>query len=311
MITWRELLFETADRVGDSTEARWLCQEASGLDGAEWALGLELPATERAVARLDAMVERRGSGEPLQYVLGHWAFRGLDLLVDRRVLIPRPETEQLVEVALAIVPGLARSPGSPLVIVDLGAGSGAIGLSLAAELAPMDLAVWACDSSEEALQVASANLAGIGRAAVNVRLAHGSWYEALPATLAGGVHLVVSNPPYIAYDDPSVEAVVREWEPREALFTGEEGLRALREVVTGAPDWLCPGGAVVCEIGEKQGQAAQELAEAAGLVETSIEPDSAGRGRMLVARKPVKPPAIGVGSRAASAGGSRPPPPAG
>ena len=116
------------------------------------------------------MVERHSAGEPLQYVLGHWAFRGL-AAVDRRVLIPRPETEQLVEVALAIVPGLARSPGSPLVIVDLGTGSGAIGLSLAAELAPMDLAVWACDSSDEALQVAGANLAGIGRAAVNVRLA--------------------------------------------------------------------------------------------------------------------------------------------
>ncbi|HET9602584.1 MAG TPA: HemK/PrmC family methyltransferase, partial [Acidimicrobiales bacterium] len=230
MITWRELLFETADRVGDGTEARWLCQEASGMEGAEWALGLELPATEQAVARLDAMVERRGAGEPLQYVLGHWAFRGLDLLVDRRVLIPRPETEQLVEVALAIVPGLARSPGSPLVIVDLGTGSGVIGLSLAAELVPMDLAVWACDSSDEALQVAGANLAGIGRAAVNVRLACGTWYEALPATLAGGVHLVVSNPPYIADGDLSVEAVVREWEPEAALFAGEDGLQALREV---------------------------------------------------------------------------------
>jgi release factor glutamine methyltransferase len=82
-----------------------------------------------------------------------------------------------------------------------------------------------------------------------------------------------------------VEAVVREWEPEAALFTGEEGLRALREVVTGAPDWLFPGGALACEIGEKQGQAAQELAEAAGLVETRIEPDSAGRDRVLVARK--------------------------
>ena len=107
----------------------------------------------------------------------------------------------------------------------------------------------------------------------------------MPATLAGGVHLVVSNPPYIADGDPSVEAVVREWEPEEALFAGEDGLRALREVVTGAPHWLCPGGALVCEIGEKQGRAAQELAEAAGLVDTRIEPDSAGRDRVLVARK--------------------------
>ena len=88
--------------------------------------------------------------------------------------------------------------------------------------------MWACDASEEALAVARANLAGIGRAAVHVRMAAGTWYDALPAELAGRLDLVVSNPPYIADDDASVEPVVREWEPAEALFAGPDGLRALR-----------------------------------------------------------------------------------
>ena len=195
-LTWRRLLVETNRRLGDWTEARWLCQEASGLEGADWVLGLEDRATERAVSRLDAMVARRLQGEPLQYVLGHWSFRTLDLLVDRRVLIPRPETEHLVEVALSI----ARATTGPLTIADLGTGSGAIAMALAAELFPRPLTVWATDASDDVLAVARANLAGMGRAAVAVRMEAGSWYDALPPDLAGRLDLVVSNPPYIGTD---------------------------------------------------------------------------------------------------------------
>ena len=106
-------------------------------------------------------------------MLGHWGFRGLDLMVDRRVLIPRPETEQVVDVALAV----AREQPPPLLLADLGTGSGAIALALAVELEPRHPTVWATDVSEDALAVAGANLAGIGRAAVHVRLAAGGWYE--------------------------------------------------------------------------------------------------------------------------------------
>ena len=149
-VTWRELLAETEGRLlggrftaGDAErEARWIVEEASGFEGAELAAGLNEPATERGVARLDAMVARRLAGEPLQYVLGHWPFRTLDLLVDRRVLIPRPETEQVVEHALRELDarpaaglldhrraGVQPADGDPLRVADpcgpgVGGGSG-------------------------------------------------------------------------------------------------------------------------------------------------------------------------------------------
>ena len=280
-VTWRELFVETAAKLGSEAEARWLCQEASGLEGVEWALGLDSRATERGVARLDSMVARRAAGEPLQYVLGRWGFRGLDLLVDRRVLIPRPETEQLVEIALC----LARAMTPPLVIADLGTGSGAIALALASELPLGQATVWAGEESERALAVARANLAGIGRAAVHVRIVAGSWYGALPPELAGGVDLVVSNPPYIATDDPAVERAVRQWEPAEALFAGDDGLDAVRAIVEGAERWLRTGGALVCEIGAEQGDAVAALAARSGLREVRVEPDDAGRARFVVARR--------------------------
>ncbi len=280
-ITWRELLLETATRLGSAREARWVCQEASGLQGAEWALGLDTPPTSLAVARLDAMVARRAAGEPVQYVLGHWPFRRLDLLIDRRVLIPRPETEQLVDVTLR----LARELSPPVVLADLGTGSGAVALALADELGSMEATVWACDASPDVLAVAQANLAGIGRAAVKVRLAQGSWYAALPGELRGELGLVVSNPPYLAPGDPDVDPGVRAWEPPDALFAGADGLDALREIVDGAPDWLRPGGALTCEIGAGQGPAVTRLAARAGLVDVRVEPDLAGHGRFLVARR--------------------------
>ena len=240
-LTWRQLLVETdRARCGDWTEARWLCQEASGLRGHR--LGARASTTGPPSGRCPASTpwSLAGSqGEPLQYVLGHWAFRTLDLLVDRRVLIPRPETEQLVEVALSV----ARATTGPLTIADLGTGSGAIAMALAAELFPRPLTVWATDASDDALAVARANLAGMGRAAVAVRMEAGSWYDALPADLAGHLDLVVSNPPYIGTAE-DLDERVRAWEPTAALLAGPDGLDALREVIAGAPRWLAPGGSL-------------------------------------------------------------------
>jgi release factor glutamine methyltransferase len=279
-VTWREHFAGAAEALGSADEARWLCQEASGLESTEWATSLGEPATGRGVGRVDAMVARRRLGEPLQYVLGHWAFRHLDLLVDRRVMIPRPETEQLVDVALA------RVGPRPGVLADLGTGSGAIALALASELPLTGVTVWATDVSDDALAVARANLAGIGRAAVNVRISRGSWYDALPRDLAGQLDLVVSNPPYIADDDPSVEEVVRSWEPSAALFAGADGLDALREIVSGAPTWLRSGGSLLCEIGSGQSGAVRVVAGAAGLVDLEVVRDLAGEDRFLLARRP-------------------------
>jgi release factor glutamine methyltransferase len=279
--TWRSVWVETIAALGDrADEARWVCQRASGLEGREWLEGLDQPVTSRAGRHVAAMVERRQAGEPLQYVLGAWGFRGLDLLVDRRVLIPRPETEQVVEVAL----GLVRERSRPIVVADLGTGSGAIALALAAELPIAGVEVWATDISPDALDVARANLAGIGRRGANVRLAQGSWFEALPPELRGRLDLAVTNPPYVAKGD-QLEPAVREWEPLGALLAGPDGLDDLRAILAAAPGWLAPGASLVAEIGATQGTAVTELARGAGLVGVEVRQDMAGRDRILVARR--------------------------
>lgn len=281
-VTWRELLAETAARVGSPTEARWITQAAAGRDLTEWVRGLDEPATERAVARLDAMVDRRLTGEPVQYVIGSWPFRRVEVMVDRRVLIPRPETEELVEVAL----DLARAMPAPVVAVDLGTGSGAIALSLAAEMPLGSVTVWATDVSADALDVARANLAGLGRPATHVRTVEGSWYDALPADLMGALDLLVANPPYVARGDEVDEAVAM-WEPHQALWSGDDGLAAIDEIVAGAPRWLRPGGWLVMEIGSAQGGAVAARLTAAGLTAVEVRPDSQGHDRIAVARRAV------------------------
>ncbi|MGZ4763770.1 MAG: peptide chain release factor N(5)-glutamine methyltransferase [Ilumatobacteraceae bacterium] len=279
-VSWRQLWNETAARIG-SPQARWVCEVASGFDRDEFVAAMDLPATDRGVAHLDSMLAKLEAGEPLQYVLGRWGFRHLDLLVDRRVLIPRPETETVVETALR----LARSMEPPIVCVDLGTGSGAVGLSLAVELPVAGVTVWMTDHSAEALDVARANAAGIGTAAANVRLAHGDWFEALPRALHGELALVVSNPPYVAVDDENLEAVVREWEPAAALFAGADGLDAIRRLVADSPAWLRPGGWLVIEIGSTHGSRVDALLRAAGFDDVSITADLTGRDRVAVARR--------------------------
>jgi release factor glutamine methyltransferase len=232
------------------------------------------------------MVSRRLAGEPIQYVLGHWAFRTLDLLVDRRVLIPRPETEQVVEAALAELDRvlLGRPAGHRPVVADVGTGTGAIALSLAVER-PAVAEVWATDRSADAAAVARANLAGLGRDGTRVRVAEGSWFAALPDDLRGALDLIVSNPPYVA-EDERLDASVADWEPVAALVAGPTGLEAYRVLVAGAAEWLAPGGALVVEIGATQGPAVSALATEAGLVDVRIEPDLAGLDRTVVARRP-------------------------
>ena len=274
--TVAELHRATAEVPGDRDAARRMCEVAFAhrpLSG----FGHE-PVTERMVAHVDSMVARHRVGEPLQYVLGEWSFRRLDLAIDPRVLIPRPETEWVAGRALELAADL---PG-PRTLVDLGTGSGAIGLSLADELPIDGTTVWMTDRDSRALEVARANLAGIGRAARNVRLAEGSWFEALPPEVRA--HVIVSNPPYVAEGDPALEASVIEWEPEGALLAGADGLDDPRVIVNGAPERLHPGGWRVCEIGAAQGAPVPDLARAAGFVEVSVEPDAAGHDRMLLAR---------------------------
>lgn len=283
----RDLLSEVTARFaaaaidGAEREARWIVEEASGHEGPEFALSLDRPATEREVVRIDAMTARRVAGEPLQYVLGRWAFRHLDLAVDSRVLIPRAETEVTAEVAI----DAARRVAEPIV-VDLGTGSGAIGLSVAWECRHAH--VWATDRSSEALEVARANLAGLGRAGARVRLAAGDWFGALPDDLVGRVDVAVSNPPYVRLDDPLPPAVER-WEPAAALRSGADGLDDIRSIVAAAPRWMSSGGAIVLEADPRQMPAIGDLLVRAGFVDPRVRPDLAGRERVITAQWAVPP----------------------
>lgn len=273
--SWRSILAEAAARIG-TDDARRIVEEATGRTPTD---ALDEPATALTHARFWAMVERRATGEPLQYVLGRWGFRRLDLAVDRRVLIPRPETEWVVEAALAHVP-----TDRPSVVVDLGTGSGAIALAVADERWPR-VRVVGTDASADALAVTRANVAGLGRRGTGVELRQGDWWAALPGDLRANVDVVVSNPPYVATSDP-LPAEVADWEPTGALVAGPSGLEALAVVVGGAPGWLRPGGVLVCEIGETQGSAVRRLAGAAGLVDVEVRLDPTGRDRILVAHAP-------------------------
>lgn len=284
-VSWRQLWNETAGLAGRA-QARWLCEEASGAFGAEFLDVLDAAVTERSMAHLDAMLARVRAGEPLQYVLGHWAFRHLDLLVDRRVLIPRPETELVAQVAIDLVRSAAAEWSErPIPVVDLGTGSGAIGLSLAFELPRGLVDVWLTDISLDALDVARANTAGLGMAGAAVQFGHGQWFEALPPALEGRLGLVVSNPPYITHDDPEVEQSVRDWEPALALYADADGLAHVHAIAVGATDWLRPGGWLVLEIGTGQGAAVAGILTAAGLEAVDIRPDLAGHDRIAIARR--------------------------
>jgi release factor glutamine methyltransferase len=278
VVQWRDLYNEAVQRLGDERTARWFVEDSSG--GA-WPAVLDEAVPVRAGNFFLSMVERREAWEPVQYVLGHWAFRRLDLMVDKRVLIPRPETEVVVEVALQ---ELARLEVEAPVVVDLGTGSGAIALSIASER--NRVMAWATDISSDALAVASANLAGLGTQTVGrVQLAHGSWWGALPEQLKGSVTLAVANPPYVAAPElADLPVEVSAWEPLEALVAGPTGLEALETVIGEALGWLAERSAIVAEIAPQQAGDAMALARQAGLGDVLVRPDLTGRPRVLVAR---------------------------
>jgi release factor glutamine methyltransferase len=255
-------------------EARWLVEEfAPGGD-------------EAARGALERAARRRRAGEPLQYVLGHWPFRGLDLDLDARVLIPRPETEELVGHALA---ALAASGAAAPLVVDLGCGSGAIGLAIMTELAARGVAATlvGVDRSADALAVARRNALKhrVGAASFVVS----SWFDDLDPSLRGRVDLVAANPPYVAEGELALLDPVLGFEPREALVSPDEagvaGFADVAHVVRAAPEWLAPGGHLVVEHGAEQGAAALQAARSAGLVEIVDHLDLAGRPRVLVARR--------------------------
>lgn len=220
---------------------------------------------------LEDLVARRLDGEPLQYIEGSAPFGPLDLVVDKRVLVPRPETEGLFEIATKMV-------RNPEVIVDLCTGSGALALALK-QVFP-SAAVFASDVSEEAIEVAAENK---HRNRLDIYLAVGDLFDPLPASLLGEVDLLVANPPYVSESqfEDLPDDVKRE--PKVALVAGRTGLEVIQQIGASASRWLRPGGVLVCEIGETQGNSASS-----SFLElpTVVRKDLSGRDRYVVAVKP-------------------------
>jgi len=262
------------------SEAEALVSAAAGGLPRHLLYATESDLTDDQHARLETFIQRRLAGEPLQYITGEAAFRLLTLRVDRRALIPRPETEGLVEVALRLVP-----THGPATVLDAGTGSGAIAISLA-----MECPAWtilAADASPAALELARENAERYdvsGVEWIEADLSNFSVWRFLPP-----LDLLISNPPYVSEDEwGDLPVEISEHEPRSALLAGPEGLDLILPILDGASMRVKPGGIVVMEIGEKQGERVAEAAREAGFTDIRIAPDLAGRPRYLIATQPLR-----------------------
>ena len=237
----------------------------------------ELPP--EAAAAFDALCLRRAAGEPAAYLVGHKEFHGLVLHVDARVLVPRADTETLVDWALDVLATGLRDVAAPRVL-DLGTGSGAVALALAYALASSrpDADVTAVDASADALAVARANAARLG---LTVDFRQGDWLDGLGSTQ---FDLIVSNPPYVADADEHLAALRHE--PLSALASGPDGLADLRRIIAAAPAHLAPGGWLLLEHGWDQAVAVRGLLAEAGLESPSSRRDLAGIERCSGAFRP-------------------------
>ncbi|MEP6505407.1 MAG: peptide chain release factor N(5)-glutamine methyltransferase [Betaproteobacteria bacterium] len=228
-----------------------------------------LPAPQ--VAAFDALVARRAAGEPFAYLVGEREFHGLTLAVSDAVLVPRPDTETLVDWALVLLETELHDVAARAVL-DLGTGSGAIALALKA--ACPRASVWAGERSPEALAVARANAR---RLALDVRFAQGDWWAALDGAEPPPFDLVVSNPPYIAADDPHLAALAHE--PLAALVAADQGLADIRRIAAGAAGRLRAGGWLLFEHGWEQGYAVQAILARTGFADVATRRDIEGRPR--------------------------------
>jgi len=245
----------------DAREARLLLAAATGFSEASVLAHPERELPSAVENSFLEMTARRAAGEPVAYILGHKEFYGLELTVTPAVLIPRPETELLVELALA------RRPAS---VVDLGTGSGAIALAIKRHL--LAARVVATDASAAALEVARRNAVRLG---LDIELRHGRWFEPLAGER---FEAIICNPPYVVVNDPHLPGL--QFEPRFAFESGADGLDAIRAIARQAPAHLLPGGWLLLEHGAGQHEAVRALLEAAGLETTESWPDLAGIPRV-------------------------------
>lgn len=276
--TIAELLDEAAETIGAASDtpeldARILLQTVLRKDHA-WLIAHDTEAVDASDAqRFLNWIKRRAKSEPVAYITGRKAFWTLELTVTPEVLVPRPETELLVERTLERIP-----LSEPLEILDLGTGSGAIALTLATER-PL-CKVIATDHSAKALKIAEQNKARLGLR--NIDFQQGDWHEALSAQRFS---VIVCNPPYVPHSH--YEATLS-YEPQDALFAGKRGLDALQTVIEGAAAHLEPGGWLLLEHGHDQQEAVQSLLQAAGFDTITTLHDYAGHPRITEARNTTK-----------------------
>ena len=246
-------------------DAELLLAHVLGCSRTALATAPERELNDTQAKALMELATRRSDGEPVAYLTGQRAFWTLELEVTRDVLVPRPETELLVETALEELQTVARPA-----VLDLGTGSGAIALAIASERP--DTSVTGVDQSAAALEVAARNAFRLRKG--NVRFLQGSWYEPVDALK---FHVIVANPPYVSEGDPLLAALAHE--PRRALVSGPEGLDALAEICAGARPHLARGGMLIVEHGAGQGGAVRTLATGAGLARVATLSDLAGLPR--------------------------------
>ena len=265
-MTLGEALAAARQRI-DRLDARLLLQYATGCTHADLLARPETAMIGPAQAQFEAWVERRAQGEPLAYLVGEAEFRGRVFQVSPDVLIPRPETEVLIELVLARLQGLSAPR-----VVDLGTGSGIIATMLALECPAARLT--AVDISPAALDVARTNARRLG-AGIDFR--ESDWYSALEGER---FDLIVSNPPYVAAGDPHLHGDGLPFEPQTALTDGGDGLACIRTLVANAAGYLQPGGWLLFEHGHDQGEACRNLLTAAGFKAAFTHPDLAGIDRV-------------------------------
>lgn len=285
--TVRELILATTEYLEgkgvDSArlEAERLLADVLGVARLELYFQFDRPLLNAELERFRDHVRRRGTGEPLQTILGETEFYSRVFKVRPGVFIPRPETERLVEIAVGLLAPPDHRLLSP-VAVEIGCGSGIIGVCLAAEVP--QLVVEAVDINPAAVELTrhNAHLNGVGG---RVHTHQGSRFDPLPAHLRGQVDMLVSNPPYVRTDEiAELQTEVRDHDPHTALDGGRDGLDFYRALAHGMGPWLRPGGWIVLEIGADQGEAVTEILTASGARDLSVHQDYAGRDRVVTAR---------------------------
>jgi release factor glutamine methyltransferase len=279
MLTVLEIIKRTTDFLSKRgvesarLNAELLIGHALALKRMQLYLQFERPLSEVDLEKIRPLVKRRGNREPLQYIMGETEFSGLRLKVDRRALIPRPETEHLIEL---VRNQLTETPAN---IVDLGTGSGAIALALAS-IYP-GAAVTALDKSGEALALARENAEACGLSG-RIRFVLADWYSGL--TAGEQFALIIANPPYLSDDEVrAAPPEVKDFEPIMALAAGPDGAAALEQIINGAPPYLKAGGLLACETGVAQHASLLALAARSGFSRTESLRDLTGRDRYLLA----------------------------